>query len=81
MKSAEPLSMTEEENQSPDFNELIQAIFRNNGDAPDFVFKRKGGETAVYLDKATKLDIILSTVYNLNEGNAQMNRSEEGQNR
>ena len=52
----------------PNFGEMIQAIFTNNGDNPDFVIKGKNGSTNIYLDKATKLDIILSTVYNINEG-------------
>jgi len=31
------------------------------------VLRGKNGSTSIYFDKATKLDIILSTVYNLND--------------
>ena len=46
---------------------MLQSIFTNSsgGEKPDFVVKNKSSSTSIYLDKATKLDIILSTVYNI----------------
>ena len=52
----------------PNFNDMLQSIFNNSScEKPDFVLKGKYGATSIYFDKATKLDIILSTVYNLND--------------
>ena len=43
---------------------MIQSIFENNEDSckPDFSIKTKSSKTSIYMDKATKLDIIISTV-------------------
>ena len=47
---------------------MLQSIFTNScGGKPDFVLRGKNGATSIYFDKATKLDIILSTVYNLSD--------------
>lgn len=35
-------------------------------DKPDFVLKSKSSLTNIYMDKATKLDIIVSTVKKMN---------------
>ena len=56
----------------PNFNDMLQSIFTNSStERPDFVLKNKNSSTSIYLDKATKLDIILSTVYNINDGNVE----------
>lgn len=50
----------------PNFHEMLQSIFTNrSGDKPDFVIRGKNNSTQIYLDSATKLDLILTTVYNL----------------
>lgn len=50
---------------------MLQSIFNNSShEKADFVIRGKNGSTSIYFDKATKLDIILSTVYNLNEPNS-----------
>ncbi len=47
----------------PNFHDMLQSIFNNNqSDKPDFVIRSKNSATKIYLDKATKLDIIVSTV-------------------
>ena len=62
----------------PNFKEMLQSIFTNSSrDKPDFVLKSKNSATSIFLDKATKLDIILSTVYNINEGNVETVDSKE----
>lgn len=43
-------------------------------DKPDFVLKSKSSLTNIYMDKATKLDIIVSTVKKMNAFE-QMNNS------
>jgi hypothetical protein len=68
LKSTEPLSTDNEANELPNFGDMLQSIFTNNNcERPDFVIKNKGSSTSIYLDKATKLDIILSTVCNIND--------------
>lgn len=50
----------------PNFHQMLQSIFTNrNSDKPDFVIKAKNQSTEIFLDNATKLDLILTTVYNL----------------
>lgn len=47
----------------PNFHEMIQAIFENKeSDKPDFYIKTKSSKTSIFMDRATKLDIILSIV-------------------
>lgn len=47
----------------PNFEELLTSIFSNSESSkPDFVIRAKSNSTSIYLDKATKLDIIMSTV-------------------
>jgi hypothetical protein len=47
---------------------MLQSIFTNrNSDKPDFVIRNKSNSTQIYLDSATKLDLILTTVYNLED--------------
>jgi hypothetical protein len=42
---------------------MLQSIFTNSGsNKPDFVLKNKYSSTEIFLDNATKLDIILSTI-------------------
>jgi hypothetical protein len=42
---------------------MLQSIFGNNEtNKPDFVIKNKYSNAKIFLDKATKLDIILSTI-------------------
>lgn len=56
----------------PNFAEMMQSIFLNkNSDKPDFVIRNKHSSTEIFLDNATKLDIILSTVYNLKKDKPQ----------
>lgn len=48
---------------------MLQSIFSNkNSDKPDFVIKNRSTSTEIYLDNATKLDLILTTVYSLEAG-------------
>jgi hypothetical protein len=55
----------------PNFSEMLQSIFTNrNSDKPDFVIRSRHSSTEIFLDNATKLDIILSTVDNLNQSRA-----------
>lgn len=42
---------------------MIQTIFDNKeSDKPDFYIKTKNSRTNIYMDRATKLEIIISTV-------------------
>lgn len=52
----------------PNFSEILSSIFSGNDDMekPDFVIKHKTNYTSIYMDKATKLDIIVSTVKKMN---------------
>jgi len=69
LKSTEPFSAEGDANEMPNFNDMIQSIFTNrNCERPDFVLRGKDSSTEIYLDNETKLDIILSTVYNINKG-------------
>ena len=48
---------------------MIQSIFDNkDSDKPDFSIKTKSSRTSIYLDRATKLDIIISTVRKIQDG-------------
>lgn len=67
LKSTESFSADAENNDLPNFNDMLQSIFSNrNCEKPDFVLRSKNSSTEIYLDNATKLDIILSTVYGIN---------------
>lgn len=47
---------------------MIQSIFENQeSNKPDFVIKTKNSKTNIFMDKATKLDIIISTVKKIQE--------------
>lgn len=52
----------------PNFASILSSIFDGNEDMnkPDFVLKSKSSLTNIYMDKATKLDIIVSTVKKMN---------------
>jgi len=51
----------------PNFQEMLQSIFHNqDNQKPDFVLKTKKTLTNIFMDKATKLDIIVSTVKKMN---------------
>lgn len=53
----------EDNRQMPNFHEMVQAIFQNKeSDKPDFYIKTKSSKTSIFMDRATKLDIILSIV-------------------
>lgn len=42
---------------------MIQSIFDNKeSDKPDFFIKTKTSRTSIYMDRETKLEIIISTV-------------------
>ena len=42
---------------------MMQSIFENKeSNKPDFVIKTKSSKTNIFMDKATKFDIIISTV-------------------
>lgn len=42
---------------------MIQSIFENKPtNKPDFTIRTRASKTDIYMDKATKLDIIISTV-------------------
>ena len=58
------LAQQEEKSDTLNFHNLLKSIFENEGDqeTPDFVIRNRSSETKIYLDRATKLDIILSTV-------------------
>lgn len=48
---------------------MLQSIFTNrNSNKPDFVIRNKSTSTEIFLDNATKLDLILTTFYNLEGG-------------
>lgn len=60
----------------PNFQNLLQSIFSNrNSGKPDFVIKNRSSSTEIFLDNATKLDLILSKVYNLDENSNSQNIS------
>ncbi len=64
--SVESFVEDREPSEMPNFHEMLQSIFTNrSGDKPDFVIRSKHNSTQIYLDSATKLDLILTTVYNL----------------
>jgi hypothetical protein len=68
LKSSSPEGLDSEPSEMPNFSEMLQSIFTNkNSDKPDFVIRNRSSLTEIYLDNATKLDIILSTVDNLNQ--------------
>lgn len=51
----------------PSFQEMISSVFENKETGrPDFTIKTKNSRTSIYMDKATKFDIIVSTVRKLN---------------
>ena len=51
----------------PNFQDLLQSIFHNQESSkPDFVIRGKSSLTNIFMDKATKLDIIVSTVKKIN---------------
>ncbi len=67
LKSTDSLTTEGETNELPNLNDMIQSIFKNQScEKPDFVLRNKHSMTEIYLDSATKLDIILSTVCSLN---------------
>lgn len=42
---------------------MLASVFENKDTGkPDFTIKTKSSKTSIYMDKATKFDIILSTV-------------------
>lgn len=66
---------------------MIQSIFENKeSDQPDFSIRTKTSKTSIYMDRATKLDIIISTVRkiqgpegkDLNEAPPESESSETG---
>lgn len=60
---------------------MLQSIFTNrNSDKPDFVIKNRASSTEIFLDNATKLDLILTTVYNLDENSNSENTSKRQSN-
>lgn len=64
--TVEPFIEDKEPAEMPNFHEMLQSIFSNrSSDKPDFVIKTKTNSTQIFLDSATKLDLILTTVYNL----------------
>jgi hypothetical protein len=70
LKTVDSLATDNEPSEMPNFNEMIQSIFTNSSsDKPDFVIRNRGSATSIYLDRATKLDIILSTVFSVQQGN------------
>lgn len=47
----------------PNFQQMLKGIFQNTETGkPDFYIKTKSSKTSIYMDRATKLDIIISTV-------------------
>ena len=45
---------------------MLESIFSNrNSGKPDFVIRTRSNSTEVFLDNATKLDLILTTAYNI----------------
>lgn len=61
--SREPEETEEEPRQMPNFQQMIQTVFENKeSEEPDFYIKTRSTRTSIYMDRATKLDIIISTV-------------------
>lgn len=63
----------------PNFASILTSIFDGNEDMgkPDFVLKSKSSLTNIYMDKATKLDIIVSTVRKMNAFELRNTNSED----
>ena len=58
----------EDPSEMPSFHEMMQSIFENKeSNKPDFVIKTKNSKTNIFMDKATKFDIIISTVKKIQE--------------
>jgi hypothetical protein len=52
----------EDRGEMPNLNEMIQSIFENKPiNKPDFTIRTRASKTDIYMDKATKLDIVIST--------------------
>ena len=69
--------LEEDKNEMPNFQQMIQSIFENkDSDRPDFSIKTKSSKTNIYLDRATKLDIIISTVKKIQGADFQDDPSE-----
>lgn len=46
----------------PGFHEMVEGVLTNKqSNEPDFYIKTKSSSTSIYMDRATKLDIIIST--------------------
>ena len=61
----------------PNFQHMIQSIFENkDSDLPDFSIKTKSSRTNIFLDRATKLDIIISTVKKIQGAESQEDPNE-----
>ena len=61
----------------PNFSTILSSIFeKNEENKPDFVLSSKSTTTNIYMDKATKFDIIFSTVKKIQafEGMAHENK-------
>ena len=65
----------------PNFASILSSIFdsKEDMDKPDFVLKSKSTLTNIYMDKATKLDIIVSTVKKMNAFEQVNNRMDSNQ--
>ena len=65
----------------PNFASILSSIFdsKEDMDKPDFVLKSKSTLTNIYMDKATKLDIIVSTVKKMNAFEQVNNRIDRNQ--
>jgi len=65
----------------PNFASILSSIFdsKEDMDKPDFVLKSKSTLTNIYMDKATKLDIIVSTVKKMNAFEQVNNRMDRNQ--
>ena len=62
--ASEQFAEEKEKPEMPDFQSMVQSMF-SNGDREkaDFVIKSERTETEIFFDKATKLDLLLATMW------------------
>jgi hypothetical protein len=64
----------------PNFSTILSSIFeKSEENKPDFVLSSRSTTTNIYMDRATKFDIIFSTVKKIQafEGTAHENKQNE----
>ena len=52
----------------PDFQTMVESMFANGDrEKPDFVLRSDSSTTEIFFDKATKLDLLLATVWSFEQ--------------